>query len=541
MKRFLILLMLLVVCLGASAATTIQWFHQQPEVTALSNEMRAVFESGASNQYFSAPLSVLRTFTSGSTNGANAFFTNTYVQNLTNNYLFSTNLFATNVYENFVTNNYLFTTNLFATNVYENFTTNNYLFSTNLFATNVYVDFFTNNWMVTTNLYATNTYIQYLTNDYAWSTNINVLNDITVQSNVYVTNIITAKTAYITNLTVINTLTANMDALTNSNGYVGAAMADTNWVLGQIANLGSYIYFLGPTNTFAITNSSESVSRTNIWKGSLVPYVTAATQTVSGLVLNAYVRHVISTNTFSAIEAGPISITSYPFRTGAAGTVSGHWEIYWVDTVSNIMHEIAAAPTQIIASTAPVFTQTSLTLTNGYTFTNKAYIACAFRLDSIGSGGPSLSWAYGGDYDAHLTFTRPLSSATINASQIVGIITNEVDTAGTVTATAYKVYTNSWAGATNSIDLTYGWVKYLAYTPCSVTGLTGKGSTGKKVQNTLLTITNAASTNITLYYTGTIRTGDGARSWTITNACEGVLSLEFDPNDSTNAVFRMFY
>lgn len=160
MKRLLFLLLWLSLCVPVRAAT-IQWYHQQPPVTGLSNEMTLVFETGASNQYVAAPLSVLRSFTSGSTNGANASFTNTYVQNLTNNYLFSTNLFATNVYENFVTNNYLFSTNLFATNVYENFVTNNYLFTTNLFATNVYENFTTNNYLFSTNLFATNEYVNF--------------------------------------------------------------------------------------------------------------------------------------------------------------------------------------------------------------------------------------------------------------------------------------------------------------------------------------------------------------------------------------------
>lgn len=615
MKRFLIGLLMLAVCFGAPAATTIQWFHQQPAVTALSNEMTAVFESGASNQYFSAPLSVLRQFTSGSTNGANAFFTNTVIQNLTNNYLFSTNLFATNVYENFVTNNYLFTTNLFATNVYENFTTNNYLFSTNLFATNVYENFTTNNYLFSTNLFATNTYVNFFTNDYAFITNlyttnayiefltnnylfttnlfntntyvlyftnswgwitnlqnVTMTNVILVSSNAYITNI-TANKLYVTNIyangdaefdhiTVTNGITnlslnanqfvgtdankrlvstLNGNTLTNSDGYTFVSMADTNWVLQQVAQFGAFEYFGGPTNSFAITNSTESVSRTNVFTCSVAPFVNASTSTISTLVLNAYARHAISTNKFDRIAAGPVSIETYPFRSGGGGTVSGHYEFYAVDCVSNIMYELGSGPSFTISATAPTLITTSFVITNGFTATNKCFACIAFKIDSAGSGGPSLHWAHGGVYAAHLNFVRPISSATINSTQITGTITNEIDTTSTVTATAYKVYTNSWAGATNSIDLTYGWVKYLAYTPCSVTGLTGKGSTGKKVQNTLLTITNAASTNITLYYTGTVRTGDGARSWTITNACEGVLSLEFDPNDSTNAVFRMFY
>lgn len=116
-----------------------------------------------------------------------------------------------------------------------------------------------------------------------------------------------------------------------------------------------------------------------------------------------------------------------------------------------------------------------------------------------------------------------------------------LDTNGVWAANAYQVFTNAWPGATNSVNMINQWQKYMAYTPCSITGLVNQSVGGKVVNNVLVTITNAASTNITLYYEGAIRTGDGARSWVITNACEGKLSLEYDPNGSTNGVFRMFY
>lgn len=218
----------------------------------------------------------------------------------------------------------------------------------------------------------------------------------------------------------VGTFTGTGDNITNSAGYSVGYMADTNWVLNQLASYGSYLYFGGPTNSFAITNSGETVSRTNVWTGSISPFSTAATSSVASLTLNAYVRHVISTNTFSVIESGPVSINTYPFKAGG-GTPQIHYEFYAVDTVSNIMYELAAGPATQITATVPTLIQTSLTLTNSFIATNRCYFCIAAKIDNVGAGN-TLYWAHGGVYDARATFVRPLSSATINASQIVGVL-----------------------------------------------------------------------------------------------------------------------
>lgn len=101
--------------------------------------------------------------------------------------------------------------------------------------------------------------------------------------------------------------------------------------------------------------------------------------------------------------------------------------------------------------------------------------------------------------------------------------------------------TNLWAGPTNLLDLRYGWLKYIANTPCQVTGITNKVRVPYGIAaHSLLTITNASSSNITIYVPG-FATGDGARSYIITNGTRAKLSFEWDPNGDTNLVFRLFY
>jgi len=47
---------------------------------------------------------------------------------------------------------------------------------------------------------------------------------------------------------------------------------------------------------------------------------------------------------------------------------------------------------------------------------------------------------------------------------------------------------------------------------------------------------------VTLYLPADVLTGDGARSYIVTNATVGMLSVQYNPNGGrTNAVFRLFY
>ncbi len=90
----------------------------------------------------------------------------------------------------------------------------------------------------------------------------------------------------------------------------------------------------------------------------------------------------------------------------------------------------------------------------------------------------------------------------------------------------YAVSTNSWSGATNAVDLTHSDTYYVSFIPVSLTGVSGK--LGAYSSGVSLSISNAASTNITIDYTP-FRTSDGLRVSTITNATIGEFWIKFSP------------
>lgn len=84
-----------------------------------------------------------------------------------------------------------------------------------------------------------------------------------------------------------------------------------------------------------------------------------------------------------------------------------------------------------------------MTVPVDYTATNVSGVRAvvAFKLDSV-VAGQTLNFINGSNYDAHMTFVRPLSSATINASQIAGTIVNPLaSVAGTRTFTHDSTHT----------------------------------------------------------------------------------------------------
>ena len=98
--------------------------------------------------------------------------------------------------------------------------------------------------------------------------------------------------------------------------------------------------------------------------------------------------------------------------------------------------------------------------------------------------------------------------------------------------------TNTWAGPTNRLDLgTNGSLFYSTLGHCAVTGYTGNASFDAPA---LLTIRNGSGSNVTLTLHAQTMTGDGARSYTITNGLEAKISFS-KAFDRTNAVFRLFY
>lgn len=324
----------------------------------------------------------------------------------------------------------------------------------------------------------------------------------------------------------------------------------TNWILAQIASLGSYQYFGGPTNTISMKEVGAADFRTNVWSSSLTPFPTAGTSSVGGLVVNAYVRNVISTNRYSVIEAGPVSLKTYPFRSGGAGTVAGRYEFYVVDCVSNNMYELASSPAVTISATVPTLIETSLTLTNTFIATNECFYAIAFKVTSAGSGGPQLHWAHGGPYDAHVTFTRPLSSATISGSQVSGNVPADIarNTGFGTNTTFYGniLFTTNWSfstnvlASTNLIDLLVAEPFIQAAGTISISNFANLSDS--EVRYSTLTIhVPSGDADRTVRVPDSVRTMGGSKSWVATNGIISSLTIKGILNRYTNAVFTSYY
>lgn len=97
-----------------------------------------------------------------------------------------------------------------------------------------------------------------------------------------------------------------------------------------------------------------------------------------------------------------------------------------------------------------------------------------------------------------------------------------------------------WVGPTNVVDLNSSGhnnsdIYYSTVTPVSITGFTNKNVT--LVQTVTLTVANAAATNVTLYIPSSVLTRDGARSYTITNGQDFIISFRYHSGlNHTNAV-----
>jgi hypothetical protein len=194
-------------------------------------------------------------------------------------------------------------------------------------------------------------------------------------------------------------------------------LASTNYVHTVVANLGMHVYSSG------VTNAGVLAGRTNNWQGWRVPASTITTNTVSSMAANAYIRHVVATNTMTRIDTGPIDVEVYLYRDGTpGGTVSLHPEFYLYDTVNNTLFlELASPPAQTITATAPTLYTWSVSAT-GYTHTNDAKLVVSWKMDSTPNGGTTLNFVSGGGYDSHATFVQNIASAQILGSQVVGAV-----------------------------------------------------------------------------------------------------------------------
>lgn len=231
MKRYAWLLVLIGVCLAASAAIVVQWYHEQPHATAINNGDFLALENASPSTYKHVLMSELRAYTSGTNSNPNntGYFQTNYVYVLVATNLYTTNaqiFFITNAVEytqttystnnilNNITNNLFVTTTEYVTNSFTVFQTNVFTETTTLYATNTLIYNITNNVLVTSNLFTTNAVIINLTNNVLVTSNLfttnaiinNITNDVLVSSNIFTTN------AVINNITNTYLLTTNVTA-----------------------------------------------------------------------------------------------------------------------------------------------------------------------------------------------------------------------------------------------------------------------------------------------------------------------------------------
>lgn len=100
-------------------------------------------------------------------------------------------------------------------------------------------------------------------------------------------------------------------------------------------------------------------------------------------------------------------------------------------------------------------------------------------------------------------------------------------------------HTNTWANApTGTVDLSVQDQYVKTFTPMSITGFVNRSNV--VTEPVVMTITNAASTNITVYLAGGIQIPDRTLNFTVSNASFGIFSLRYHPVGLTNGLFRQW-
>lgn len=159
-------------------------------------------------------------------------------------------------------------------------------------------------------------------------------------------------------------------------------------------------------------------------------------------------------------------------------------------------------------------------LTNTYLYSTNAYITILYVTTNYS------------DYD----YITNLIVKNLRAD--IAYVSNTYATNITIVQ-GFNQSTNAWDGPTNNLPMNKMEQYYLTYTPCSITNLSSLPPSTESA-NVILTITNAASTNITLYLPHAGIIPERTASVTISNASEGVISVRYRPQSKTNAVFRLF-
>ena len=227
-----------------------------------------------------------------------------------------------------------------------------------------------------------------------------------------------------TNYSATNLVGNVQTAITSTNAPDGYGVASTNFVLQQFSSIGINVYSSGATNTGALAG------KTNNWQGvSSVP-ITATTNSVTNLIVGAYVCQMVSTQTFTTVQSGPVTVSMYLANAGSGSpsTISVSPEFYLFDTVSNtLFYEFSSPPIQNITSseTTPTLHTWSVSATS-ITHTNPMKFVISWKVGGTQSSATRVfQFVSGGSYDSHASWAQNLATATINGSQVVGNISGQ--------------------------------------------------------------------------------------------------------------------
>jgi hypothetical protein len=299
----------------------------------------------------------------------------------------------------------------------------------------------------------------------------------------------------------------------------------SNYVNNAIAALGAHIFSSGTAS------NNVSATRTNTFQGWVGNQTAITTNTVlnADLVVNNYIRHVVSTQLFLGIGGPTISVQAYVWRDGA-GTVSIHPEIYQSSGTAPIEHGTAA--TQVITAITPTLYTWFIPVTST-NFALATNILWAWKHDVAKPATANLYFASGGIYPSHTEVVQSPGNITIDASQVVsGTIPANVMLSGTYESNTLSV----------SFDLSKPRQYYSTNDNIKLSGLTGLLS-GSGEREASLTIKNTKAGDITLEIPNQWHTPDGLRAYTITNGQHGELSVKawFGAGTGilTNAAMRM--
>jgi hypothetical protein len=190
--------------------------------------------------------------------------------------------------------------------------------------------------------------------------------------------------------------------------------------------------------------------------------------------------------------------------------------------ISNIWGGLSNLITQLIATNAPA---------SNYFETNLWYPTIVYSNYNTTN---ITVW----DFGDHI-FT---GKVTLTNVWIIG--TNQVNyfnNTNLLVSQQYATHTNTWAGPSNVVDLRFGDLYYRTFTPLAITGLTNKvRDVFGMVLPVMLTITNAASSNVTLTLPDGMIIPQRTNSLTISNASQFMLSIRYHPLAGTNAIRQQF-